>query len=152
MKKILIFGDSLVEKLEFENSFEFSYHVESYPGWLARDIKEMLEISLKEDYYDFIVLCFGINDLGHGLLPQEVVKSLILLHNLIHAAKIKIIAINLLNHDLFNELYGQAADDSVEFSAFFYDLEMGDLLEDGLHLSEQGKLHFAESLQIIIEN
>ncbi len=153
MKKVLIFGDSLVQGLTFENSFEFSYTTESYPGWLAKDINEMLEISIKEDMYDFIVLCFGINDLGHGLLPEDVVNSLISLHSKIwlRNPNTKIIAMNLLNYHLFNDLYGQKADDSVDFCAFFYDLEKGDLLEDGLHLSKQGKLHFVESLQILIE-
>ncbi len=154
MHKVLIFGDSLVTGLEFEESLEFTYLVESYPGWLARDIEKMLEITLKEDEFTTVVLCFGINDLGHGYLPQEVVTSLLKLHEIIlNKYNVKnLIAVNLLNFYLFNELYGEQSVDEVCFSSFFYDLEEGDLKTDKLHLSKKGRCHFAESLQTLIEN
>ena len=139
-KKILVFGDSLIQTLHFEDSFEFLYHVESYPGILACDSQEQLRISLNEEAYDIVVLCLGSNDLGHGKLPQEVVDSLLKLHLLINT---KIIAMHLHSKfELFNSLYGNQSADKVEFCAFFYEF----------HLSEQGCQHLGEYLQDFIEN
>ncbi len=149
-KKILVFGDSLFEGLTFEDSLEFIYHVESYPGFQASEMEAYLKLSLKEDHYDVVILCFGINDLGHGKLPQEVVDSLLKQHLLIRT---KIVAMHLhSDFDVFNYLHGNQSADNVQFCGFFYDLEEGDLLEDNFHLSVQGRQHLSDYLQDFIEN
>lgn len=149
MKKVLAFGDSLFLGLQFKNNSRFQYHVESYPGHLACEMHEKLNISMKEDNYDVVILCLGINDLGHGKLPQEVVTSLKSLHDLIPA---KIVAMHLHSeYNVFNEMYGDQTGDDVYFCSFFYDLEKGDLAKDEIHLSKQGTQHLSVYLQELIE-
>ena len=152
MKRVLVFGDSLLSSLQVYDDFHCSYHVESYPGLLARDAQELLMISLKEDVYDIVVLCLGTNDLGHGLLPQDVVDTMLNLHLLIRAVSPgKIVAVNLhTQFSAFNELLGEKSSDDVEFLSFFYELEPGDLGEDNFHLSKQGREHFAESMEDLV--
>ncbi len=150
VKKILLFGDSLFSDLKMEDNLNYNYHVESYPGSLACEMEEKLEISIKEDDYDIVVLCLGINDLDHGKLPQEVVTSLKKLHGLI---KDKIVAMYLHSeYALFNEMYGNQSADDIHFCSFFYDLKEGDLSQDDIHLSKQGREHLSSYLQELIEN
>jgi lysophospholipase L1-like esterase len=154
MKKVLIFGDSLVQGLEFEESFEYSYHVESYPGYLARDLGELLNISVSEEKYDIVVCCCGINDLGHGYTPEEVLQSLLVLHKIIKSKNANIVGVYLHQptFSLFNELCSDKFDDDVTISTFFYGLEKGDLQSDNFHLTKQGKENFANVLQLDCEN
>ncbi len=152
MKKVLIFGDSLVSNLKFEENLEYSYHVESYPGYLARDLKDLLKISMSEDNYDVVVCCCGINDLGHGYLPEEVLNHVLSLHDIIRLKGSKIIGVYL--HSTFaefNQLCSDQFNEDVTISTFFYSLEDGDLLDDNIHLSTQGKENFANVLQMDCE-
>jgi lysophospholipase L1-like esterase len=154
MTKVLVFGDSLVNGLEFSDSYEIGYHVESYPGLLARDAEALLQITLSESEYDVVALCLGTNDLGHGLLPQDVVNSVLHLHHIIRAksSSTQIIAMNLhSNFHLFNDLFGSQAAEEIEFLGFFYELEEGDLVSDQFHLSAQGRIHFAECIEECVE-
>lgn len=142
--KVLVFGDSLVYGLEKGLK---GFHVESYPGHLARDMHEQLNVCLK-DNYDVVVLCLGINDLGHGLLPQDVVQSLLELHTMIRKHKSKIVAVLLhSDYNFFNEMYSEASEDDVLFCGFFYDLKQKDLQSDGIHLSVKGTKHMQHYLQ-----
>jgi lysophospholipase L1-like esterase len=151
--KVLVFGDSLVQNLDFEDSLEYEYHVESYHGFLARDLTELLTISLKEEKYDFVILCCGINDIGHGYSDNDVVSSLLLLHNVVRNYNSIVVAVYLHSeYNLFNELYSQKSLDDVCFCEFFYNLHQNDLEDDGFHLSLEGKEHFVDALQDCIEN
>lgn len=150
MSKVLFFGDSLFSGLEFKNR---NYHVESCPGKLASDIGEPLSILLEEDCYDIVVLCFGINDLGHGTLPQDVVDSLTKAHHLIRKHEAKIIAVYLHpRFNLFNEMYGDQSEEDVIFCEFFYTLTKDDLERDKIHLTKKGSEHLRKFLTSFLED
>ena len=151
MKKVLIFGDSLVQGLDFESSFKYQYHVESYPGFLAKDLQDLLKISINEDTYDFVVICCGVNDLGHGYNAKEVVDSLLTLQCMVNSSQV----IGVYLHpcfNTFNEFYSEKSLDNICFCDFFYNLDSHDLDHDEFYLTLQGKQHFVESLQDCIEN
>jgi hypothetical protein len=145
MKQVLIFGDSLVDKLIFEDSFEYSYHVESYPGFLAKDMVELLTITLTETKWDYVVLCFGTNDLGHGFLPEETVNHLLQLHQLISCT---LIVCYLHEQDIFNELYAEKTRHDVFFLDFFLSTNEWD---ETNHLTPLGKEEFVNAIQECIE-
>ena len=153
-RKILCFGDSLFENLPMEDSLEFEYHIECFPVKLAKDMHADLNIALKESKYDVVVLCAGVNDLGHGLLPQDVVNSLLELHNICSQHQCDVIAVNLHSpmFELFNELYDEQSDANMQFCTFFYHAKVNDFdSDDNIHLSAEGKDHFATCIHEIIE-
>jgi len=155
-KEVLLFGDSLFEKVKPMDNFEYKYHVESYPGWLARDFttqyKDVFEQTLQAYKPNILVLCLGTNDLGHGLLPSDVCKSLLELHKMAKNLKVKqIVAVYLRNQPDFNILYSNLSADDIEFCEFFLQASEDSFQEDNLHLNTLGSTDFAIFLQEDIE-
>lgn len=143
--------------MELESSLEYNYITRSYPGYLARDFASKdLELFLSDlkDYKPSIcVLCLGANDLGHGLLPDEVVLSLLALIEKV--SNIRVIAMYLHSkYEVFNDLYGEKAPDEVAFCPFL-NVNINPKLHfqsDGYHLNEIGKQALADELQDMIES
>ncbi len=152
-RKVLCFGDSILQHVAMEDSLEFEYHVESFPGKLAQDLHFDLTTALEEAKYDVVVLCAGVNDLGHGRLPQDVVDSLLELHKICTHHKCGIIAVYLhypmFEH--FNELYDEQSDANVRFCTFFYNAVVDDFEDDAFHLSAAGQDHFANCIHEMVE-
>lgn len=79
---VLVFGDSLLQCVPLEDNLDYVYHLQSYPGMLAKDAHKDLIAGLQETKCDVLVLCLGVNDLGHGQTRETVVDCLVELHKL----------------------------------------------------------------------
>ncbi len=157
MVNILIFSDSLCYNLPISNTSKRQYHIESFPGRLVAEVIESekkkscesLSYFLKEDNYDVVVICFGINDLGHGLAMPSVIQNLLYLHQICRQHQIKRIIVMYLNAEYymeFNQMYSLQSAEDIEFCEFFLNLKPGDLSNDGLHLSNKGKQRLVNDL------
>ncbi len=159
--KILIFSDSLCENLPIVNTSTHQYHIESFPGRLVEEVirseiypdGSSLSACLNEDQYDVVVICFGINDLGHGLTPDSVIKNLLSLHAICRQHQIsQIIGLFLHANDYeqFNEMYELQSGDDIEFCEFFLNVTPRDLAKDQFHLSQHGKHQLLADLKKMI--
>jgi len=144
MVDVLVFSDSLCAGLKLS----MPHHVESLPGAMAEDAAELLDALLKEDIYDIVVICFGINDLGNGRTTSAVISDLLNMHDICRQNGItKIIGMTLpKRYDSFNDLYTSRSSPDVLCNEFFFLVE-SKYYKDGLHLTRRGLKKLAESLE-----
>ena len=160
MTKILIFCDSLCHRLPVKSTSQFQYHIESFPGRTVESVIQSeqlkdtnsLSFSLSEDNYDLVIICFGVNDLGHGSPISHVVENLLRLHQICRdfgIPKIVGMFLNPNHNQEFNQVYEVSSQHDIEFCEFFFDLKPGDLYSDGLHLNHTGLSKLAEEISDI---
>ena len=144
MVNVLVFSDSLCAGLELS----MPHHVESLPGAMAENAVVLLDALLKEDSYDIVIICFGINDLGNRRSNSAVISDLLNMHDICRQNGIsKIIGMTLPEkYDDFNELYTAR----VLCDEFFF-LAKSKYYKDGLHLNSKGLKKLAESVEETIQ-
>ena len=175
MYKVLIFGDSLVQKLPVEKCSEkLKFHVECMPGLKAVEVVDgerlrdgynnILTRALEEDDYDYCVICLGTNDVNASI--KDVVHNLNELCRIVTKRGVVPVRVFLHGcHDKFNTLYSESCDSKVSvgngdfeeedavFCEYFLGLTRGkagsktDYLEkDGIHLTRLGRKKFVEDI------
>ncbi len=100
---ILIFGDSLVDGLQFNCNF----HIEKFPGITSEQLLRNdfdLNFYLDEDNYDVVIIIIGSNDLGHGVSNYDIINNIISLHQIAWNRNIKTIVVGLLDKKFNEEL------------------------------------------------
>ena len=159
MKTILVFGDSILQKVEFESSLEFNYVCESYPGSLARDFATrdlyQFEASLKAEKPNILVLCLGTNDKGHGLLDQDIVDSLKTLQTFAQDKyKVEKVIVCMLHRDWdsLNDLIEATFENISTVCDAITTMTEAELEEDGFHLNSAGKEILAASVEDLVQS
>lgn len=148
MKKVLIYGDSLVDGIKLD---QFEYSLECNPGFTTRDflVQEEKDIGLTslldEDNYDYLVLIMGTND---DLYSQQQIEES---HaNICNLVKYLDVSTKLIVCTIMNEKWNNCLRDlNLEFTICDFlneEIDTTFLENDGVHLNKKGKELFSQSL------
>ena len=146
MKKVLLFGDSLLFPLGDFHREEF-YHATNLciPGHTVsdalreEDAKVGLSFDLQEDDYSLVLICLGTNDFCQGGSAEfEVIPNLLILLAII-PSNLKVGIFGFPFEEKASKRLKQRLPKHVDFLDFPLLDERTDLLhEDGTHLNEKG--------------
>ena len=170
MYKVLIFGDSLVQKLPTDHCSEkLKFRVDCMPkikvsevvdGERLRDgYNNIFTKALEESGCDYCVICLGTNDVNASI--KDVVSNLNELCRI--CTKKTVVPVRVFLHganDKFNTLYEESVgnlnayqnadeEEDAVFCEYFLGLAAGksDYLEkDGIHLTRLGRKKFVEDI------
>ena len=160
MIKTLIFGASLCEGFGFDSK---NVHVECFPGYTTEELLKLgnfgLRMLLQEDEYYQVIIIAGTNDVGLGIVNEDVLKNLSTMIDICLSNKsvkhVRILGVMVHSriHEYFNEQLEDLCDMRTSFNML---VEYCDILEnlddkfidvDGVHLNLAGKKYVASYFQ-----
>jgi len=158
MKKVLLYGDSLLFPLQFQEEKDFRVNNQCVCGLSVKDETKKNHLSqlLSQDTYKILLLCLGTNDIAAGeLANRDVIPGLISLVKQMTKTYPNLIV------GVFGFPFSQAASrdlayrlhslDKIYYLSFPYLDEHPNLLhQDGTHLNETGIKHLKDAISDFI--